>query len=215
MSRRSYLQTFACVLAFATLPAARATGKSSAVMGFLRDYLVGKAVDGMWDSATGKADAAELEARIKRLEQFLGSDGKPVAQLRRGVTQRTTRPEYDARADATLRVLESSAIRDSAAFSHIYIGSVGRLRAALSLTWRPDGSVTGSYLYPTRDANQIYDLKGSNPSEGTLTLQEYTAGTVTANISLRKEVSPAWIIWKGRMFNTDGRTFDIAFQRER
>lgn len=96
-----------------------------------------------------------------------------------------------------------------------YVGAVGRLKAVFSLTWNNDGSVTGAYFNPTRDSRQYYSLEGFNISEGVLELNEYTDDVRTARIHLKKQISPGWIVWSGKMFNADGRVLDVSIQRER
>lgn len=96
-----------------------------------------------------------------------------------------------------------------------YVGAVGRLKAVFTLTWNSNGSVTGTYFNPTRDGSQYYALEGFNPSEGVLELNEYTGDVRTARIRLTKQISPGWIAWTGKMYNTDGRVLDISMQRER
>ncbi len=95
-----------------------------------------------------------------------------------------------------------------------YRGKVGRLEAVFSLDWHSDGSVTGIYHYPSRQGVR-YELRGSNPAEGELRLEEYTDGRPTARCLLRKRLEQGAIVWEGMMWNTDGRRFPMSFSRAR
>ncbi|MEM6916178.1 MAG: hypothetical protein AAF491_06380, partial [Verrucomicrobiota bacterium] len=95
-----------------------------------------------------------------------------------------------------------------------YTGSVGKMEAVFSLEWRSDGSVSGSYSYPSR-AGISYSLSGSNHREGELYLEEFTAGQLSAKCYLRKRLTDSQIIWEGEMHNTDGRRFPMRFARSR
>jgi hypothetical protein len=100
------------------------------------------------------------------------------------------------------------------ALSSEYRGKVGELDAVFSLDWKDDGSVPGSYHYPKRPG-VTYRLSGNNPAEGELYLEEFSDGTLTARCHLRKIISDSAISWKGKMENTDGRTFEMHFARGR
>ena len=96
-----------------------------------------------------------------------------------------------------------------------YTGNVGRLAASFVLRWNPDGTVGGTYHYPSRADRIVYRLLGNNHAEGELYLEEYTGSTVTARIRLRKSSTPSEIVWSGEMSNTDGRNFPMRMARPR
>lgn len=96
-----------------------------------------------------------------------------------------------------------------------YTGNVGRLAASFVLKWNPDGTVSGTYHYPSRGDGTVYRLVGNNHAEGELYLEEYTGSSVTARIRLRKASSASEIIWSGEMSNTDGRKFTMRMARPR
>jgi len=182
---------------------------------FVASYLLGKVADTVWDSATGKPDLNELQQRIQRLEQLLGESSGPIRKLGTEVSSTTTLTEFHKDAQTALDALRKAVAKNPDSLSHIYVGSVGKLKAVFSLSWGYGGRVSGVYCNPTRDADKIYELSGSNVADGRLVLNEYTDGSLSARIDLVKDTSPAWIIWKGKMHNTDGRVIDVAFQRER
>lgn len=95
-----------------------------------------------------------------------------------------------------------------------YSGNVGKLDAVFSIEWHDDGTVSGTYYYPSR-TGVTYSLRGNNHTEGKLYLEEYTNGTLTARCYLSKELSGSAIVWKGEMQNTDGRRLPMAFARAR
>lgn len=95
-----------------------------------------------------------------------------------------------------------------------YSGSVGGLQADFSLEFHDDGSVSGTYSYPSNKGS-VYLLSGSNPRQGELYLEEYTGATLSAKCYLSKRVTEDFIVWEGVMQNTDGREFDMFFSRAR
>lgn len=208
------VQTLAILSLVICIPA-QAADEGDPILDFVGSYLMGKAVDAAWDAVTGKPDVNELQERIRRLECLLGGAAGPVRELRSQVKSSTTHAEYREDARTALSALQTTLANNPQALSHVYVGSVGRMKAVFALNWGNDGQVTGVYCNPTRDANRIYELTGNNPSEGVLVLNEYTDGALSAKISMTKEVSPAWIAWSGKMQNTDGRVLSITFQRER
>lgn len=96
-----------------------------------------------------------------------------------------------------------------------YTGNVGRLSASYSLTWNPDGTVSGTYTYPTRNDGVVYRLIGNNHTDGQLYLEEYTGAKITARIKLSKSVTNNQVVWAGTMYNTDGSTFPMKMARSR
>ena len=103
----------------------------------------------------------------------------------------------------------------------VYGGKVGELEAVFFLEFTGTGNrVDGHYYYPSRGKEKSYMLKGSNPKEGVLLLEEYTTGadgkqTLSANCRLTKSIEKGRIIWSGEMNNTDGRKFKMMFSRKR
>lgn len=96
-----------------------------------------------------------------------------------------------------------------------YTGNVGRLQANYSITWNPDGTVSGTYTYPTRNDGVVYRLIGNNHTDGQLYLEEYTGAKITARIKLSKSVTGNEVVWSGTMQNTDGGTFPMKMTRSR
>jgi len=95
-----------------------------------------------------------------------------------------------------------------------YIGKVGLFEAVFTLEWHKDGTVSGTYRYPSRPG-QSYDLKGENHAEGALNLEEFTNGTRTAKCHLEKITMDKVILWRGEMENVDGRKLPMEFARAR
>ena len=103
----------------------------------------------------------------------------------------------------------------------VYGGKVGKLEAVFFIEFTGTGGrVDGWYYYPARGREKGYLLKGSNPKNGVLLLQEYTpkAGgppVLSANCRLTKSISGGRITWSGKMNNTDGRSLTMSFSRKR
>ena len=93
-----------------------------------------------------------------------------------------------------------------------YSGTVGKSQADFTLIWQDEGRLTGSYFHPKGKAI-VYQLEGSNPSDGVLALRELTNGNLTANITLTKATQDGKIVWSGTMENTDGRKIPVSFSR--
>ena len=96
-----------------------------------------------------------------------------------------------------------------------YTGNVGKLAAKYSLVWNPDGTVSGTYRYPTIERGIVYRLIGNNHADGQLCLEEYTGSSITARINLTKQQSATEIVWSGTMHNTDGKIFPMRMARQR
>lgn len=109
---------------------------------------------------------------------------------------------------------ETGEVAVVAAESNHYFGNVGRKAAEYDLLWGKDGSVTGSYFYPDRPAT-LYQLLGTNLTEGELYLAEYTGKNLTARCQLWKRVEAGEILWEGEMRNLDGRDFPMSLRRVR
>jgi hypothetical protein len=93
-----------------------------------------------------------------------------------------------------------------------YVGHVGQHNALFNLRWLPGGRITGTYFY--QGNGRSYTLSGNNYTEGKVYLEEYTDGEITARIALAKYLFGREIVWSGVMQNTDGRRFEISFQRD-
>jgi hypothetical protein len=95
---RTIIALISAVVLFSTVfpPAVRAEDKSfgESAADFIGSYLLGKVVDGIWDSATGKPDVAELQERIKRLESSLGGPSPSLDALRGAIHDEMTLDEY-------------------------------------------------------------------------------------------------------------------------
>jgi tetratricopeptide (TPR) repeat protein len=93
-----------------------------------------------------------------------------------------------------------------------YVGDVGGQKLSLTLTWHDNGAVSGSYFCPG-GRNRVYILQGTNLRQGELLLTEYTEGTPTASIKALKNIEGGFIVWRGMMYNYDGRNKSMNFQR--
>ena len=96
--------------------------------------------------------------------------------------------------------------------TNLYEGMVGAQRAVFTLTWNADGKVNGTYHCPG-GSGKVYVLRGSNPDQGELVLNEYTSGTHTATCYLTKSNEQGNIVWRGVMHNNDGRDKAMFFYR--
>ncbi len=99
--------------------------------------------------------------------------------------------------------------------SYGYTGKVGSKVAYLTIEW-PKGSakkagwfITGSYSLVEND--KTYQLRGQNPRQGRLVLEEYTGDKRTATIRLKKSKVKGKITWSGTMYNADGRKIPVKF----
>ena len=99
-----------------------------------------------------------------------------------------------------------------AAETNGYIGAVGDQKMILSLTWHDDGRVSGNYYCPG-GSGRIYAMRGSNPRQGELLLTEYADGKPTATCVLKKSIENGVIVWRGVMYNHDGRNKGMFFYR--
>jgi serine/threonine protein kinase len=88
-----------------------------------------------------------------------------------------------------------------------YEGMVGKLKADFYLTQRGDLSLGGKYNYPSRNPENIYELKGETLPEGRMLIQEYTNGRLSAECDLTYQKSQRCYV--GVMKNTDGRNIDM------
>ena len=106
----------ACVLvtfALATNSPARAAWFLAAIQPVFQwatGYLLGKAVDPLWDKVTGKPDVRALERRIQaveeQLDRFDEKSARIVGQLRSQITPNLSRSEYNRLARHTFSQLE-------------------------------------------------------------------------------------------------------------
>ena len=99
-----------------------------------------------------------------------------------------------------------------------YEGNVGKLPAHFTLKWGTDNQVSGVYSQASnssfsRMGVDVYQLTGSNPSNGNLVLNEFTDDKQTATIKLSKSIQGQTVFWTGTMYNTDGKTFPVSLKR--
>lgn len=99
-----------------------------------------------------------------------------------------------------------------AAETNSYVGGVGNQGAVFSLTWHDNGTVSGSYFCPG-GSGRVYALRGTNHRQGELLLTEYTNGKSTATCVLTKSIENGKIVWRGVMYNHDGRNKGMYFYR--
>jgi hypothetical protein len=77
-------------------------------------YLLGKAVDKIWEPATGAPDVNKLDGRLKDVEALLeGSLRRPIAELREQITPETTRVQYEAYVKAAMSSLERQVAKNT------------------------------------------------------------------------------------------------------
>ena len=104
------LSTMGCQ---AAAPVAKVAAVSAAK--FAAEYMLGKAIDGIWDTVTGKPDVVLLDQRLSQLEiemarrhpEYRG----PVQQLRSRISSSTTQQAYREMAFETVRRLEDVEFR--------------------------------------------------------------------------------------------------------
>ncbi|MCW1921190.1 YARHG domain-containing protein [Luteolibacter arcticus] len=94
-----------------------------------------------------------------------------------------------------------------------YRGRVGKLEARFTLIWGADGQVTGEYWHPGTNPVRKFRLAGTNTTEGSLTLQEFTRGQLTATLLLTKRADRGKVIWSGTMNNVDGRKLEVLMEK--
>ena len=122
----------------------------------------------------------------------------------------------DGELDKTIKRLQANVDNEAV---QVYGGNVGKLQAVFFIEWTGTGNaIEGYYYYPSRGRAKTYKLKGTNPKQGVITLQEFTPkedGSYehSASCRLTKKVSDSRISWSGTMNNTDGRTFPMKFSR--
>ena len=122
----------------------------------------------------------------------------------------------DGELDKTIKRLQANVDNEAV---QVYGGNVGKLQAIFFIEWTGTGnSVEGYYYYPSKGRAKTYKLKGTNPKQGVITLQEFTPKEDgryehSASCRLTKKVSDSRITWTGTMNNTDGRTFPMKFSR--
>lgn len=89
-------------------PANPFAGAAGWVVGWARDYLLGKAADHVWDSATGKPDVEQLQRRLAHVEREVERASRsaavaaPIRDLRRQITPDTSYAEYSRLAKKAL-----------------------------------------------------------------------------------------------------------------
>jgi hypothetical protein len=123
-----------------------------------------------------------------------------------------TRPEHPTKTGIPA---SARPVRPAAQTMSSYTGNVSNFAARYSIVWNPDGTVSGTYYYPTLKGGTIYRLIGNNHTEGQLYIEEYTGSSITARINLTKQKSGNEIIWSGSMHNTDGKILPMRMVRQR
>ncbi len=144
------------------------------------------------------------ETKINFIEQMTCfRNSKQKHQLLRTETEVIFNSENKIRFWNSTKVLEnsfSSNANNQRATIKCFSGAVGKLKANFNLTWNSNGTISGTYNYPTRP-NITYTLKGNDLGNGSIELIEYTGNTVSANCYLNQEGN----CYNGKMNNTDGR----------
>lgn len=105
------------------------------------------------------------------------------------------------------------------------VGKVGRLTAVFSFEigvfyGEEEGEIFGTYYYPARGEERTYDLRGGSEGPDLLVIREYTRRggnpndlVLSANIVLHKEEEDGKVVWRGTMYNTDGRELPMFFYK--
>lgn len=96
-------------------------------------------------------------------------------------------------------------VNDNEANGISFSGDVGNLNASYKLEWNSDGTINGSYFYPSQSST-IYSLKGRDLGNGNIQLTEYTGNNISANCNLIEQGN----CYVGKMNNTDGRNFNMT-----
>lgn len=86
-------------------------------------------------------------------------------------------------------------------------GEVGGVAASYSLKWDRDGSLSGTYHYPS-EPGAVFRLSGRLLPGGGLYLEEFTGNTLSARCELARSGSSS--TWTGFMNNTDGKRFRMS-----
>ncbi len=93
----------------------------------------------------------------------------------------------------------------STATSKSFSGNVGKMKALYFLNWNSDGTISGTYNYPSRP-NVTYVLKGKDLGNGRIELTEYTGNNISAQCNLTLNGN----CYVGKMNNTDGRVLSMT-----
>ncbi|NWK54228.1 hypothetical protein HW115_01290 [Verrucomicrobiaceae bacterium N1E253] len=108
--------------------------------------------------------------------------------------------------------------KESLSSSSSYSGTLGKTRIRVHLDWYKNGRVLGRYS--NLNTGQSYDLEGYNYAQGKVYLSEWDGNNsdvegraISARIGLKKQTINGKLRWTGRMFNMDGRIFDMSFSR--
>jgi hypothetical protein len=86
-------------------------------------------------------------------------------------------------------------------------GEVGGLAASYSLEWGRDGSLSGTYYYPS-EPGKVFRVSGRLLPGGSLYLEEFTGNALSARCELTRTGSTS--TWTGFMNNTDGKRFRMS-----
>ena len=103
----------------------------------------------------------------------------------------------------------------------VYGGKVGKLDAIFFIEWSgKKNPIEGFYYYPSRGKEKRYKLKGTNPKDGVIHLEEYSRMEngilrLSGTCRMTKKVTKSHIVWEGKLNNTDGRKLAMSFSRKR
>jgi len=77
------------------------------VLTWIGQYLLGKAVDGVWSYTTSAPDIGTLDTRLKNLEASLDESlRKPISELRSQINENTTHAQYESFVRKTISSLQ-------------------------------------------------------------------------------------------------------------
>lgn len=106
---------------------------------------------------------------------------------------------------------ERETIRNADSSRSTYRGNVGSSAVTVTLDWKSDGKVSGSYSSQT--SGKTYRLAGDNTVEGFLYLDEFGQDGLSARMLLAKSNANGKIAWAGTLFNVDGPRREVYFAR--
>jgi len=164
---------------------------------FIRDYLLGKALDGIIDTVTGKPEVFELDKRIIRLEQEVGHEySQPLIQLRKSTVSGMTVQQYYALVFKTLEDLEKVVARNS--------HQIDKLEERVSIlenqTYRVQGnSLISKFVIAYFENSQSEDVSYFFADH----VDFYSIGTVSRN-TVRQESAKYEKKWPNRTYKVVG-----------
>jgi len=165
--------------------------------GFVRDYLLGKALDGIIDTVTGKPEVFELDKRIIGLEQKVGHEySQPLIQLRENTVSGMTIQQYYALVFKTLEDLEKVVAENS--------HQINQLKERVSIledqTYRVQGnSLISKFVIAYFENSQSEDVSYFFADR----VDFYSKGTVSRN-TIRQESVKYEKKWPSRTYKVVG-----------